>query len=201
MKLRRSTLIVAILLTSILLGATLFEYFGPKTIYGAVISPPKAMPNLTLQSDRGPVSLSQFKGKIVILYFGYTFCPDLCPLTLGRLHQALTSLGSKANDIQVIFVSVDWKRDTPEKASKYARVFDPGFLGLTGTKIQIDEVTKNFGVYYQLNLPADADGYYSVDHGSSVQVLNREQKLALLWPYDTQPDQIASDLQVVLQNK
>ncbi len=200
MKMQRPALIVAIILTVILLGVALFEYFGPKTVYGAVITPPKAMPNFTLQSASGPVSLSQFKGKIVLLYFGYTFCPDLCPLTLGRLNQALASLGGRADEIQVIFVSVDWKRDTPEKVLKYARGFNPAFLGLTGTEAQIDEVTKDFGVFYQLH-PADEDGYYSVDHGSSVQVLNREQNLALLWPYDTLPEQIASDLQVVMFNK
>ncbi len=200
MKPRRPTLIVVILLIGVLLGVGLFEYFGPKTIYGAVITPPKPMPDFTLQSASGPVSLSQFKGKIVILYFGYTFCPDLCPLTLSRLHQALTSLGSRASEIQVIFISVDWKRDTPEKVSKYARVFDPTFLGFTGTKAQIDAVTQDFGVFYELN-SADADGYYSVDHGSSVQVLNRDHGLTMLWPYDTQPEQIMSDLQVVMLNK
>jgi protein SCO1 len=194
----RRTLLLAVTLLLLFLGVGVYEYTLPKALHGEVITPPKFMPDFTLQSATGPVSLSNFHGKVVVLYFGYTSCPDLCPLTLAYLRQTLDSLGSKANEIQVVFVSVDWKRDTPEHLSDYVHAFRPDFVGVTGTQAQIDAVTKDFGIFYLL-YPPDANGYYSVDHTASIQVLDRQQKLTLIWPHDTQPDQMATDLQVLLK--
>jgi len=193
----RRIFFIAALLVAFFAVAALYEYTKPPIYYGALIEPPKAMPDFTLYSANGPVKLSDFRGKVVVLYFGYTSCPDLCPLTLAYLRQALDSLGSKAQEIQVVFVSVDWKRDTPEHLSDYVHAFRPDFVGVTGTQVQIDAVTKDFGIFYLL-YPPDANGYYSVDHTASIQVIDRQQKLTIIWPHETQPDQMASDLQVLL---
>jgi protein SCO1/2 len=155
------------------------------------------MPDFTLQSANGPVSLGDFRGQVVVLYFGYLTCPDVCPTTLAALREALNQLDAKAQDVQVIFVSVDYGRDTPEKARDYATNFHPDFLGLAGSKEQIDVVTKDFGIYYMIN-PADENGFYTVDHTATVQVLNPTGELIMTWPYGIQPDEIASDLKVLL---
>jgi protein SCO1/2 len=176
-----------------------FQFLSPKPLSGTVYNPPKPMPDFTLQSANGPVSLSDFRGKLVILYFGYTYCPDACPLTMANLRQTTDKLGSKAKDVQVIFVSVDWKRDTPDVMAKYVSHFDPTFIGLSGTQEQIDKVTKDFDIFYLLNVP-DQDGRYSVDHTASTQVLDRQGNLELIWPYDTQPSDMASDLRVLLKD-
>jgi protein SCO1/2 len=176
------------------------KFWTPRSYSGTIYNPPVPRPDFTLQSVDGPVSLGDFRGKIVVIYFGYTFCPDVCPLTMGALRQATDKLGSKATDVQVIFISVDWKRDTPEVMANYVAHFNSDFVGLSGTQEQIDQVTKDFGIYYLLNLP-DEEGKYSVDHTTSTQVLDREGNLILVWPYDTTPADMTSDLKALLKKK
>ena len=189
----RRDLVFFCVLTLAVIGLAIYQFSMPVKFAGALISPPKAMLDFTLQSARGPVALSSFRGKLVVLYFGYTNCPDICPLTLANLRQALDKIGDRAKDVQVLFISVDWKRDTPEKLASYAAAFRPDFIGLTGSQAQIDSVTKDFGIFYLLNVP-DNNGYYSVDHTATVLVLNRQGGLTLTWPNGTQPDSISSDL-------
>jgi protein SCO1/2 len=195
---RRNLLVVGVALALLALGFAAFEYFSPKALHGEVISPPSPRPDFTLQAATGPISLSDFRGKLVVLYFGYTSCPDLCPLTLSYLRQTLDSLGGQASEIQVVFVSVDGLRDTPEKLSDYVHLFRPDFVGVTGTEAQIDSVTKEYGIFYLL-YPPDENGFYSVDHTATIQVLDREQNLVLIWPHGIQPEQMASDLKVLLK--
>jgi protein SCO1/2 len=197
MKLLRQHLWFILLLAVLLAAWVGYEFLTPRKLHGEVIDPPHPVSDFTLQSVQGPVSLSDFEGKIVVLYFGYTFCPDLCPTTLATLHQALGSLGSQADDVQVVFVSVDWNRDTADVMAKYVSHFDPGFVGLSGTQEQIDAVTQELGIFYLLNLP-DQNGSYSVDHTASTRVLDRQGRLKLIWPYDLPPAEIASDLRVLL---
>ncbi len=189
----RRDIIVILVITLAVIGLAIYQFSMPIKYDGAFISPPKAMLDFTLQSAKGPVTLSSFRGKLVVLYFGYTNCPDICPLTLANLRQAMDQIGDKAKDVQVLFISVDWKRDTPEKLASYAAAFRPDFIGLTGSQDRIDSVTKDFGIFYLLNVP-DNNGYYSVDHTATVLVLNRQGGLTLTWSNGTQPDSIASDL-------
>jgi protein SCO1/2 len=93
---------------------------------------------------------------------------------------------------------VDYKRDTPESVASYTKNFNPDFIGLTGTQTQIDQVTREFGIYYKLNDPDPTTGYYSVDHTTTILVLNRQGELAMTWS-DFQPDEIASDVKNLLK--
>jgi protein SCO1/2 len=186
---------VAAALVVLFAVAALYEYTKPASYHGALINPPKAMPDFTLQSVNGPVKLSDFRGKYVALYFGYTSCPDICPTTLAGLKTAISKLDNRAaSQVQVIFVSVDYKRDTPETVADYVQNFHPDFVGLTGTQTQIDLAAQEFGIYYKLNTPDPVTGYYSVDHTAIVLVLDRRGNLVLTWDYGQQPDEIASDL-------
>jgi len=175
--------------------AAFYEYTKPPTYYGALIDPPKAMPDFTLQSAQGPVKLSDFHDKFVALYFGYTSCPDICPTTLAGLKTAISQLDNKeAGKLQVIFVSVDYKRDTPEKVDGYAKLFHPDFIGLTGTQEQIDQVTQNFGIYYKLDPPDPSSGSYVVEHTAIVLLIDPQGKLVITWPYGQAASDITSDL-------
>lgn len=199
MKLNRYTTLTILLATLIIIFGVVLYLFAGQRMFGAVIEPPKPLPDFTLSAEGGAVSLSQFRGRLVLLYFGYTNCPDICPTSLGSLGQALNLLDEKqAADVQVIFVSVDPQRDTPEKLANYARMFYPSFIGLTGTPEQIDVITKNMGVYYRLNEP-DANGYYVVEHSSSILALDREGRLMAMWSFGQQPSEIASDLRILLR--
>lgn len=194
----RRNLFFALTVLLLLVGLAVYQYTLPPQIHGSIIEPPKPMPDFTLEAARGPVTLSSLRGKIVVLYFGYTGCPDVCPTTLANLREALNQLGSQADEVQVVMVSVDWKRDTPESLASYLSAFHPDFLGLTGSQAQIDAVTRDFGIYYLLNLP-DKNGYYSVDHTATVQVLNRQGQLLLTWPYGLTSADFLDDLKVVLR--
>jgi protein SCO1/2 len=192
--------LLSFLIAALIIGAGVYVYFTfTPAMFGALIEPPVSRPNFTLASNQGPVSLSAFRGKLVVLYFGYTACPDVCPTSLANLRQAMDLLNSQqAGQVQVIFISVDWKRDTPEKLASYAHAFHPSFIGLTGSRGEIDSVTRDFGIYFLLNEP-DETGYYSVEHTASTAVLDRQGNLVLQWPYGLQPSELASDLKVLLR--
>ena len=183
----------------ILAGAAFYEFTKPVTYYGTRIQPPKPMPDFTLQSAKGPVTLSSFRGKYVVMYFGYTFCPDICPATSAALKAALSQLNGQDAQVQVLFISVDYKRDTPERLATYLQNFQPDFIGLVGNEAQTNQVTQDFGIFYQLNPPDPATGSYSVDHSANILVLDRQGALIMTWAYDQQPDEIAADLRILLK--
>lgn len=183
-------------------GALWYVTSRPPTFYGVVITPPKPMPDFTLHSSTSPVTFSDYKGKYVFLYFGYTSCPDLCPTTLATLSRIVKNLDAdKAKQVQVIFVSVDYLRDTPERTSAYAKNFSPDFIGLGGSEEEIAKVTKEYGIYYKLNTPDPETGFYSVDHSASVLVFDRQGDLVMTWPYGMDIIQMESDLRALMKRK
>jgi len=163
----------------------------------------KGHPNLgddfTLQSAAGPVSLSDYRGKVVVLYFGYAFCPDVCPTSLGLLSLAFNKLSQdELNDVQAFFISVDPERDTVEKLEKYVGVFHPSIMGITGTPEEIAEVARIYGaIYMKVELPGSALGY-SVDHSSRYYLIDREGVARELIPHGTSPEDIVVSLREVL---
>jgi len=130
--------------------------------------------DFTLQSKTGNFSLANLKGKPSILYFGFTSCPDICPLSLSRLTRALDKIDPKIHDkINKVFISVDYKRDTPQQVSKYAAHFG-NFIGLTGTKEEIEDVTKKYAVHFQFVKLKNSAMKYTVDHTSRFYLLNKD---------------------------
>jgi protein SCO1/2 len=177
---------------------------GAGTLNGSLIEPPLPAGDFVLAAAEGPVSLSDFRGRITVLFFGYTFCPDVCPYTLQRLRSARELLGPAGEDVQVVFVSVDPERDTPERATDYARGFDPSFVGLSGTAAEIAAVASSFGIFYARaepdgDAPADGD-FYLVDHSATVLVLDREGAVRLMWPGEASAEEMAGDLAWLLAN-
>ena len=184
---------------AIILGlATGIYFFRPHTFHGTVIQSPETSYDFTLTGGSGDVSLSDFRGKLVLIYFGYTFCPDICPATLGNVNQALKQIGSKAEDIQLIMVSLDPQRDTPEKLEQYVAHFNPTFIGITGTQEQVDTVTSLYGIFYEKKEGSEATSYL-IDHTATLMVIDREGYLKLVFPFGVTADEIADDLKYMLR--
>lgn len=175
-----------------------FYFFRPHTFHGTVIQSPEPSYDFTLTSANGDVSLSDFRGKLVLIYFGYTFCPDICPATLANVGQALNQIGAKAEDVQLIMVSLDPERDTPEKLAEYVGHFHPSFIGITGTKEEIDTVASLYGIFYQVNQGSDATKYL-IDHTATLLVIDREGYLKLVFPFGVTAQEIADDLKYMIR--
>jgi protein SCO1/2 len=154
------------------------------------------MPSLqfTLIGDNGkPVTAADFAGKVVLLYFGYTHCPDVCPATLAILAQALHRLGTEANRVTVLFVSVDPKRDTPAVLESYVSAFGQHIVGLTGDPGELDALTKRYHVAYRMGTP-DAHGNYVVYHSSAIFIFDSRGQVRLISSDADPPSAIAHDL-------
>lgn len=157
---------------------------------------PMESPSFTLTSHlREPSSSSDFQGKILAVFFGYTFCPDVCPLTLTHLTEAFRLLEENGDGIQVLFISVDPARDTPGQLARYLANFHPSFLGLTGTEEEIKMVADGFGAYFSANGSGE---HYTVDHTARTFVVDTEGSIPLTFPVTATPSEMARDLATLL---
>ena len=155
---------------------------------------------LALRDHHGqPRTLEDFRGKLVVLFFGYTHCPDVCPTTLSDMAQAFKLLGPEAAaQVQVLFVTVDPERDTPAVLEQYVPYFHPSFLGLYGSAEEVARVAREFRVVYRKHTEPGASGYL-VDHTAGSYVLDRQGRLRLFLPFAHPPQDIAHDLSRLLQ--
>jgi protein SCO1/2 len=134
---------------------------------------------MTSAEDSSTVTAADFAGKVVLLYFGYTQCPDVCPLTLSNLSRVLAQMGDKANDVEVLFVTVDPDRDTLPLLKDYTAAFGPQFVGLRGTPDQLAALAQRYRVSYSVTPATDTDPY-TVTHGSAVYVFDQDGNIRLL---------------------
>ena len=133
----------------------------------------------TLDSVQGPISLGDLRGKVVMLFFGYTSCPDVCPLSLAKIGACLSSLeAGQAQDVEALFVTLDPERDTAERMHRYANFFHPDIVGLTGAKSTIDEVTARYGVAYERKPAPESALGYSIAHPDTILLLDGDGALA-----------------------
>lgn len=145
-----------------------------------------------------PRSLQDFRGKAVVLFFGFTHCPDICPTTLGEVAGALGALGADAERVQVLFVTVDPERDTQEVLAKYVTAFNPRFIALRGDLEATRRVAKEFKVFFEKR-PGDASGSYSVDHSAQTYVIDPQGRLRLFVRHDRLAADLADDLRTLLK--
>ena len=146
-----------------------------------------------------PRTLADFRGKVVLVNFGYTQCPDVCPTTLADLASAMKKLGPDASRVQVLFVTVDPKRDKPELLREYLPAFDKSFLGLYGDADATKNVEKDFKIY-AAERPGKTPDTYTVDHAAQTFVFDRQGKLRLVMGYGMAPEAIASDVRILLNS-
>lgn len=155
--------------------------------------------DFVLQSVKGPVSLADYRGKTVVLYFGYASCPDVCPTSLGLLSLALRKLTpEELEKLQVMFISVDPERDTVDKLKTYAEAFHPNIIGITGSAKEIAAVARRYGVMYaKVEMPDSALGY-SVDHSSRYYVVGKDGAVKKFIEHGTSPEEIVKSLRSVM---
>ena len=183
---------------ALLLVTVVLPRFRPHVFSGTVIQSQTPAPTVDLITSTGErASLSDFDDQVVVIYFGYTFCPDVCPTTLSTLKKAVDKLGDGSDDVQVIMVSVDPARDTPEILGEYLGFFDPRFIGMTGTEAEVAQVATVYGVFFQAE-EGTVDTGYLVSHTANLMVVDRDGHLKLIIPPDATADQIASDLDYLL---
>jgi protein SCO1 len=143
-------------------------------------------------------TLADFRGKAVAIFFGYTQCPDVCPTTLAALHEAMTKLGPDADRVQVLFVTLDPERDTPELLRSYVPAFDPRFLGLYGDAATTAQTAKEFKVVYE-KVPGTTPTSYTLDHSAATYIYDPQGRLRLYVGHAQGPDVYVHDLQALLR--
>lgn len=165
-----------------------------------VLSPVMPAPKLALPGTDGkPIDLARFKGKVVMVSFGFSNCGEVCPITLATLAAARRKLApEEAADVQVVYVTVDPERDTAARMKRYLASFDPTFVGGVGTREQIDEAQKNWGIFSKKK--SFPDGSYTIGHSSSIYLIDRSGGLRAVMPYGHPSDDFVHDLKILLKS-
>ncbi|QWD90641.1 SCO family protein [Polynucleobacter sp. MWH-Braz-FAM2G] len=144
-------------------------------------------------------TLADFKGKVVVMFFGYTQCPDICPTTLTEMQQVMSLMGPQSDKVQVLFVTVDPERDTAEILKQYVPAFDPRFLGLRpADEASLEKVAKDFKIYYK-KVPGNKPGSYTMDHTAGSYAFDPEGRLRLYIKHAQGPETLAHDLKELLK--
>ena len=161
-----------------------------------MFDPPRMAPDFALRgSDGGELALSRLRGKVVVLGFGFTSCPDVCPTTLATLASAHKKLGDRRGEVQVVYVTVDPERDDRERMRTYLKSFDASFVGGTGTPAQLEAVRNEYGIAAQRIVKGESYGF---NHSSYTYLIDRAGKLRALMPYGSSADAYVHDLLILL---
>jgi protein SCO1/2 len=186
-----ATRVAALLLPALLVAIAVRA--DDTTLQAGVFDPPRMAPDFTLRgSDGSDLTLSRFRGKVVILFFGFTYCPQVCPTTLSTMASAHKRLGTDGGDLQVVYVTVDPARDDVTRLHDYLASFDPTFVGATGTPEQLEAVRREYGV----SATKLATGSFS--HSSSTYLIDRAGTLRALMPYGQPPESYVHDVRILL---
>jgi protein SCO1/2 len=187
-------------LSLLLVFATAVAFAAPArdSLKAGVLTPVMAAPALALQGTDGkPLSLDRFRGKVVLLAFGFSNCGEVCPITLATLAGARKKLGADASDVQVVYVTVDPERDTAAQMKKFLSAFDATFVGGVGTRREIDVAQASYGISSTKNV--NADGSYTIGHSSSIYMIDRAGGLRAVMPYGHTVDDFVHDLKILLR--
>lgn len=175
---------------------------GSPQLKGTVIDPPNIAPDFTLTDEQGqPFTLSEQKGKVTVLFFGFTSCPDICPAELSNLAAATRQLGEDGKAVQVALVSLDPDRDTSERLRQYVTAFDPGFKGLRGDKAVIDPIVGDYGVFYEIKQLPDSALGYTIDHSGFVYVIDKAGHWREVFAHGSPVADIVADLRALARER
>ena len=176
--------------------------FKPYAFHGAVLQSPKTAQDFTLINHYGQeTKLSDYQGKVVLLYFGYAACPDVCPATLAEVKQATDILKEQGRDdeMQFLMITVDPERDTAERIAEFLAHFDLSFIGLIGSEEEVAQIATQYGIFYQKQESSSAMGYL-VDHTATVMLVDPDGYSRLIFPYGAQGEDIAEDIIYILDH-
>jgi protein SCO1/2 len=163
-----------------------------------VFEPPRSAPDFALQGSHGGLfKLSDARGRVVVLGFGFSHCPEICPTTLSNLSRVMKNLGDEAKDVQVVYITVDPERDTVARLREYMAVFNPSFIGLTGNAEELAALRREYGILIEREM--QKDGNYEVHHSSYLYLVDRQGLLRALVPYGKTVADITHDLQMLLR--
>jgi protein SCO1 len=173
----------------------------PYTMRGSEIDPPVPAPEIVLASTHGgEYKLSDQKGRLVLIFFGYTSCPDVCPITLSEMRQIRSRLGDRASDVDFVYVTVDPERDTLDHMTNYLNAFDPAVIGLTGSEEAMEPVWAPYGVWREIQEGATAAGYL-VGHSSRLYLIDRNTNLRSTYSFGTPVEDVEADLRFLLKER
>lgn len=178
-------------------AGNMFKHEAPPPVLASVLEPPKEIRPFELTGGDGEnFTLENFKGQWTLVYFGYTYCPDICPTTLtdiARVYNRLADRPEITEELKTLLISVDPARDTPERLQDYVTFFRDDYLAATGDKEAIDQIAKDFSAYYKIHEP-DENGNYPVDHSSIVSLVNPDGRIRAIFINVAESPQVASDL-------
>jgi protein SCO1 len=196
-----------IVLSAIVLSAALLVMVLPTactnsapSFKGSVLEPPRSVQDFTLTDHNGnPFRLEEQRGRVLLLFFGYTFCPDVCPTTLGTWTRVHEALGADADKVRFVFVTVDPERDTPERLKQHLAVFNSAFIGLTGSHEELEPVYQDLGVFHEKDSVTESAAGYLVNHTASAFVIDPEGRWRLRHTFGTPVDDIVHDIRNLLK--
>lgn len=196
--LNRRTLLVSAIALPLALQAGLVNAAEELEFEGNDITGNKLGRDLDMLDTSGNrKTLADYKGKVLLIFFGYTQCPDVCPTAMAQAAQAIEILGDKSKDVEVIMISVDPDRDTPEILNSYVGAFDPNFIGLTGSHEQLEKTARSFKAFYTKEATGNPN-HYAINHTSAFYLMDKNgDARALLGPTLT-PEEMAHDIELLL---
>jgi protein SCO1 len=194
---RKEYLFVGLGLVLGLAAVMIFALTRPYHFRGSLIDPPFPAPDFTLPSQKGDFTLSSQRGSLVLIFFGYTNCPDVCPATLSEMKEISQRLGKDAGRVKFVFITVDPGRDSVERTGQYVSNFSPDFYGLSGSEAQLDPVWKAYGVYRSLGDTSQSN--YPVEHSAQQYLIDSSGNLRLTYSFGTPVDDILSDARYLIK--
>lgn len=186
-------------LLGIIVLIPVFLLIEPYSIKGSEITTPVSAPLFSLPSSQGgSYVLKEHRGKIQILFFGYTYCPDICPTTLYKMKLVKEELGKLSDQVEIVFITVDPLRDTSEKLAIYLRSFDRTFYGLTGDENELNEVWNDYGVFRKVNKENESINYL-VDHSTRIYLIDKNGNFRVTYLVDVPVTDLVSDIKFLLK--
>jgi protein SCO1 len=168
-------------------------YIGSYQFKGSEITPPVPATDFQLTDQNGETfRLSDHQGEVVLLFFGYTHCPDVCPVSLYEFKQVKAALGDRAENVQFVLITLDPERDTVEVMNRYLKNYDPTFIGLTGSEAELGPVWKSYGVY-QEKVPVSGQAGYLVDHSAFIYAIDKQGNWRLTYAFGTDTEHLIQD--------
>jgi protein SCO1/2 len=181
------------------IGAAWFFMDQNYTYQGVLIDPPAQATDFSLKDQYGNTfRLSEQRGEVVLIFFGYTNCPDVCPVTLSEFKRIKADLGDQADRVRFVFITVDPERDTQERMQTYMNNFDSTFIGLSGERTELEPIWKAYGVYQERQDLGSAAGYL-VDHSAIIYVIDQQGRWRLDYTFGMEVEKITKDLQYLLR--
>lgn len=199
---RRWAIFLLLTIVAGLIGWQVGQRLRPYQFHGRVLQSPEPAPDFELTGPGGQrVRLSDFRGKVVLLFFGYTFCPDVCPTTLAEFKRIHDALGKDAAQVDFVFITVDPERDTPARLKERLQIFDPSFIGLTGDPDTLARVWQAYGIYQEKVEAEGSAAGYLMNHTSSTLLVDPAGNLRLAYSFGTPYEDIVHDIRELLKRR